>query len=348
MKKIKAAFLISFATLFVLLTGCEAVNTNKVQNTKEKNTASIFAMDTLMDLTIYGNEEILKEAEALIKELEGDFSVTLPESDIYKLNENGNVKATENTYALLKRGIELCERTGGVLDLTIYPVVKAWGFTTGEYRVPKEEELEALLENVDFRKIELSSDNYVSLPVHMMADLGSVAKGYTGDRLIRLFKEKGVESALINLGGNVQALGAKPDGSAWKVAIADPNGGSDYAGVVSVIGKTVITSGAYERFFEKDGKTYHHIIDTATGYPAESGIVSASVVGEEGTLCDGLSTSLFAMGIDKASKFWRESDDFEAIFITKDGKIYVTEGIKDDFTPLGRFKNVVPEVIRHD
>jgi thiamine biosynthesis lipoprotein len=181
-----------------------------------------------------------------------------------------------------------------------------------------------------------------------MTDLGSVAKGFTGDRLMELFAKKGISSALVNLGGNVQALGAKPDGGAWKVAIASPKGDGSYAGVVSVKDKAVITSGAYERYFEENGRIYHHIIDTSTGYPADSGFLSVTVIGKEGTLCDGLSTSLFAMGPEKAFELWNNSDDFDAVFIAEDGRIYVTEGVKDDFSPLGEYAGVVPEVLYHD
>ncbi len=349
MKKIRTVFLIVQAILLVfccfLPGGCGG---GPKDRKNEKHSAVVFAMDTVMEITVCGDEEILKKAEDLIRDLESKFSVTLEESDISRLNANGSARVSEETYALLKRGKEICERTGGALDLTVYPVVHAWGFTTGEHRVPSEKEIRKLLENVDFRQIVLGENMLVTVPSGVMADLGSVAKGYTGDRLMELFKDSGVKSALINLGGNVQALGTKPDGSLWKVAIADPKGGEGYAGVVAMEGKAVITSGAYERFFEENGHVYHHIIDTSTGYPAESGFASVTVVGDEGTLCDGLSTSLFAMGPEKAFEFWKSSNDFEAVFITTDDKIFVTEGIADDFTPLGRFQMKEAEVIRRD
>ncbi len=348
MKKIRSTFLIVQAILLVfccfLPSGCGGSEKEK----NEKHSSVVFAMDTVMEITVYGDEEVLKKAEELIRDLERKFSVTLEESDISRLNATGNTRVSEETYALLKRGKEICERTEGALDLTVYPVVHAWGFTTGEHRVPSEKEIQKLLENVDFRRIALGENMLVTVPSGVMTDLGSVAKGYTGDRLMELFKDSGVTSALINLGGNVQALGTKPDGSLWKVAVADPKGGEEYAGVVTMEGKAVITSGAYERFFEENGHVYHHIIDTSTGCPAESGFVSVTVVGDEGTLCDGLSTSLFAMGPEKAFEFWKNSDDFEAVFITSDEKIFVTEGIADAFTPLGRFQKKETEVIRRD
>ncbi len=345
----KPLLLISYAILLVFVcfsaAGCGTVPQGK---DADKYTSTFFAMDTVMEVTVYGDEKNLKEAENTVKRLESLFSVTDETSDIYILNKNGEADVSAETCELLSRALDLCKRAEGVLDITVYPIVKAWGFTTQEYRVPAETELRALLGNVDFSKVNVSEGGRVTIPEGVTVDLGSVAKGYTGDRLVGLFKENGVKSALINLGGNVRALGSKPDGSAWKVAIADPHGGSNYAGVVSVTDKNVITSGAYERYFERDGHRYHHIIDTSTGYPADNGFLSVSVIGEDGVLCDAFSTALFAMGPEKAYDFWKKSSDFEAIFITSDDRIIITEGIKDDFTPLGDYSGKKAEVLYHD
>ena len=167
----------------------------------------------------------------------------------------------------------------------------------------------------------------------MKIDLGGIAKGYTSSRIMDIFKENGITSGLVNLGGNVQALGTKTDGSNWRVAVQSPDDTEDYLGVLSIQDKAVITSGGYERYFEQDGVTYHHIIDPKTGYPAKNGLVSVTIVSSDGTLADGLSTSLFIMGEEKAAEFWKaHSNEFEAIFVTDDGTIYVTEGLKDSFT----------------
>ena len=231
MKPIKAVFLFSYAILFVLLSGCEGLT--QKGSKAEKRTSTVFAMDTVMEITAYGDEENLKEAEKLIRDLERKFSVTLEESDIYELNSKKSARVSGETLELIKMSEALCERTDGVLDITIYPVVKAWGFTTENYRVPTDGELSELLKYVDHKKVVIEGDT-VTLPENMMVDLGSVAKGYTGDKVLELFKNAGVTSALINLGGNVQALGAKHDGSFWKVAISDPEKKSEYAGVVSI------------------------------------------------------------------------------------------------------------------
>ena len=148
-----------------------------------------------------------------------------------------------------------------------------------------------------------------------------------------IYKENNISSVLVNLGVNVQALWTKPDGSTWRVAVQSPDDTEDYLGILSVEDKAVITSGGYERYFEQDGKTYHHIIDPKTGYPAENGLTSVTVVSEDGTLADGLSTSLFIMGKEEAIEFWRaHSDEFDIIMLTDEGKLYVTEGIQDDFS----------------
>ena len=166
-----------------------------------------------------------------------------------------------------------------------------------------------------------------------IAKLNADGSGYTSSRIMDIYKENGITSGLVNLGGNVQALGTKTDGTKWKIAVQSPDDTEDYLGILSVQDKAVITSGGYERYFEQDGVTYHHIIDPKTGYPAESGLVSVTIVSSDGTLADGLSTSLFIMGEEKAADFWREhKDEFDAILMSDDGTLYVTEGLENDFS----------------
>ena len=166
----------------------------------------------------------------------------------------------------------------------------------------------------------------------MQIDFGGIAKGYTSARIMDIFRACGIKSGLVNLGGNVQALGTKKDGSSWRVAVQDPQDTDQYLGVLSIQDKAVITSGGYERYFEQDGRTYHHIIDPKTGYPVENGVISVSIVTADGTLADGLSTSVFIMGKEAATEYWRNhSDEFDMILMTDDREIYVTEGIADSF-----------------
>lgn len=324
----------------LLLAGCGAA---KEQSSAELHSSDLFAMDTYMTLQVYGKEELLRQGEELILDLERRLSVTSADSEIAAINRDEQGPVSEDTEVLLERALELCERTGGALDLSVYPVVRAWGFTTGDYKVPEQAELDALLERVDYTKIQLE-DGFVTLADGMEIDLGSVTKGYASSQVISLWREKGVTSALLNLGGNVHALGAKPDGSPWRVAIQDPFGDS-YLGVLEIEDKAVITSGGYERFFEQDGETYWHIIDPATGRPARSGLTSVTVIGEDGLVCDALSTALFVMGLGKAAQLWVQSGDFEAVFVTSDGAIYITQGLEDSFSPVENYANMEVMVI---
>ena len=308
----------------------------------ELHTSTLLAMDTVMELRVYGgSEELLGQAEQRIRALEGLLSVTDPGSELYQLNQTGTADLSSDTAALLERALELCRETEGALDLSIYPVVRAWGFTTGVYRVPGEKELAGLLARVDYSQISLTPSGAVSLPEGMEMDLGGVAKGYTGDRVVELLREAGITSALLSLGGNVQTLGTKPDGSDWSVAIRAPEG-EGYLGVLSVSDQAVVTSGGYERYFEENGKTYHHIIDPATGYPADNGLLSVTVVAKangpdasgagNGAMCDAFSTALFVMGEEKALDFWRTGGyDFDLVLVTADGRVVVTAGLADRF-----------------
>ncbi len=332
-----------------ILAGCGAGGDSSLASPPASglNSSYVFAMDTYMELTVYGDAELLDEAEELIRDIEGKLSVTDENSEIYAINHNGGGTVSEDTAAVLNQSLQLCERTGGALDISIYPIVRTWGFTSGDYRVPEDREIEALLQNVDYRSIDFDGVSSVTLPEGTEIDLGSVAKGYTSGRIIDLFRENGVTSALLNLGGNVHALGTKPDGSPWRVAIQNPLGQGNLC-VLEIDNRAVITSGGYERYFEQDGSTYWHIIDPSTGAPASSGLISVTIVGENGLLCDGLSTSLFVMGLEKASQLWAESDDFEAVFVTDDGKIYITEGLESGFTTADDYTGAEVTVIHRD
>lgn len=296
---------------------------------------NIFAMDTFFTIKVYGEkgEKALADCDAEIQKLEALFSVTREDSDIYRLNQEKTATVSEETLSLLLDAKALCERTEGALDITIYPVLREWGFTTGAYQVPEKEKLQALLERVDYSKITLNmEEKRVELSDAMELDLGAVAKGYTGDRLTEILRNQGVESAILDLGGNVQTIGRKPDGSLWQVAVRNPFDAETEAGVLKLEDQCVITSGSYERYFTaEDGQRYWHILDPSDGYPANQGLVSVTIVGDSGVMCDGLSTALFVMGREKAIDFWKQNRNFEMILIEKDGLLYCTEGLADSF-----------------
>lgn len=322
-------------------------------------TRSLFAMDTIMEIQAAGDEELLTGAETMIRDLEKKLSVTDEQSEIYALNRDGEAVVSGDVADIMSRALSVCDETDGALDITIYPVLKAWGFTTGSYRVPEADEIDALLENVDYRKVQQDTGTVLLSPTSddeatlvtiapgMQVDLGSVVKGYTGSAVAKYFRDNGVKSALINLGGNVECIGKKPDGNKWKVAIKSPFADSKTGifGVIEAEDMAIITSGGYERYFEEDGKTYWHILDPKTGYPAENGLVSVTIIGSDGLRCDGLSTTLFVMGLDSAIDFWKQSGDFDAIFITDTGEAYITSGIADSFTLYSEYYDAPVHVV---
>ena len=231
----------------------------------------------------------------------------------------------------MNRAMQVSKETKGAFDITIYPVMELWGFTTRNYRVPESSEIADVLKHVSYTNVEVNGQQ-VTLSDGASIDLGGIAKGYTSSRVIQIMKDCGIEHAIINLGGNVQVLGRKSDGSDWRVAIQNPDSESSYLGVLSTADKAVITSGGYERYFEQDGQVYHHIIDPQTGYPSESDLTSVTIVCSDGTTADALSTALFVMGLDGAKELYRSGSlDFEMILY--DGsKVYMSEGIADSFS----------------
>ena len=335
----KKYFISAMLSALLFLTGCSA------ESSPEPVQGTFFAMDTMMDFTIYGESGLINQSESLIASLESLVSVTDTGSELYAINQTGSGTLTGKASSLMEQALEICRRTDGALDLSIYPIVRAWGFTTGSYQVPDEAEIQALLPLVDYRKIQYdAATGTVTLPEGMEIDLGSVAKGYAGQLAAQMLREHGVQSALLNLGGNVQTVGTKPDGSPWQIGIKDPQG-EDAMMVLSVEDQAVVTSGGYERYFEQDGQTYWHIMDPSTGHPADSGLISVTIVGDEGVVCDGLSTALFVMGLEKAADLWAQSGDFEAVFVTASGEVYITEGLRDRFALTEQYADTPVSVI---
>lgn len=332
-------FAAAAAALTAALTAFSCGNSSSSSAKDESpRSSTFFAMDTVMTLTAYGDgaEEALADSEALVKELEGKLSATDKNSDIRRINSSsgGAVETSPETALLISKALEYADSTGGALNICLYPVLTAWGFTTGEYRVPTDDELEKLLENTDYRRVSVSGSE-VSVPEDYMLDLGALAKGYTSDRIVEEMRDAGVKSAIVSLGGNVQALGLKPDGSKWKVAIRDPFEPETDMCVVEVGEKAVITSGNYERYFTADdGTRYWHIIDGFDGRPADNGIVSATIIGDSGLECDALSTATFVMGWPEVKTFMASRPDLEAVFATDEGEIYYTPGLEGSFKAL--------------
>ena len=327
-------FWLAAVLICVLLSGC----TDPRQMVSEER--DLFAMDTFMTMTAYGPhaKEALDAAEEEIKTLDQLLSTGDPQSEISRLNEAGEGRLSDVSAYLLQRSREVNAITDGAFNPLIYPLMKVWGFTDQDYTVPEKSEITERLPLLDMTNIRFDekTKEIVFTEPGMMIDLGGIAKGYTSSRIMEIFADNGVKSGLVSLGGNVQVLGTKPDGSKYKVAIRDPDDDQSFLGIVEVSDKAVVTSGGYERFFEEDGVTYHHILDPATGYPADQGLVSVTIVSSDGTLADGLSTALFVLGIDKGSEVWRSNPDlFDVVFFTKDHELYVSEGLRDHFSSYG-------------
>ena len=302
----------------------------------------IFAMDTVMTLTAYGKHRDagLAAAEGVILSMEAQLDPELPTSAIYAINHAGgkNVVISAQLAKMLSTAATVYAQSGGALDPTIYPLIKRWGFIDGKYYLPSDEEISADMAKMCFDQMILtsfpSSGAYsVSMPAGAQLSFGAVAKGCASENAVDAMRQAGVTSGIISLGGNVQTLGMKPDGSFWKVAIQDPNNTSNYLGVVNVGETAVITSGSYQRFFvANNGRTYHHILNPQTGYPVVNSLRSVTIVCEDGTLADCLSTAMFVLGEAKAINYWRSNGGFEMILVTSDDRIVCTQGLLESFT----------------
>lgn len=320
------------AAAVLLLTSC-------TDRTPYQEQISFFSMDTYMEITAYGHVNgSLADCKDEIYRLEALLAVTDEASDIGRLNAAGTADVSPDTAEIIKYAKQIGGETGGALDITVYPVLKEWGFTTGDYNVPDKDTLNTLLQRVDFTQIQVEENTVpaVAVPSGVQLDLGALAKGYASDKAAGILRQQGITSALINLGGNIMAIGENPgSGAPWRIGIRTPFSLDENIGVIEVTDKAVVTSGSYERCFTaEDGQTYHHIIDPATGCPARSGLVSATVVGDSGIMCDALSTALFVMGADKAAEYHREKGGFDMILVTEEGEILITEGVADSFTNL--------------
>lgn len=351
MSKVKIRlFAVALVLLYILQ--CFAVSCEKNTDTAEE--VSFFAMDTYMTLKVYRGGRSKKEAQDALNaakqeilRIEALLSVTEPDSEISALNRGEVLQnASSDIVGLLKMAKELHEMSEGAYDVTAYPLLLAWGFTTDKgLSVPTAEEIEAALTRIDISAVSISDNGNggysVSVGGGVMLDLGSIAKGYAGQRAADVVSELGFDSLIFVLGGNVQTLGRKPDGSGFRVGVADPNAPDNAALIlpldkietlvgsdkVADKGLAVVTSGAYQRNFTEDGKVYHHIMDVTTGYPCDNGLASVTVICPDGALADGLSTTLFLLGYEGAMEYYSAHGGFEAVFITADGERFMTAGL---------------------
>ena len=335
MKRIRRSCELLILALALLLTpaGCK--------KTEEKHEKQLFAMDTVMLLTAYGDagSDALNAAADVINALAADLDPEREGGSVYALNAGagGPVEASADCLAVLDTALAVGRETGGALDPALYPVIKAWGFTTGQYRVPAQEELDRLLAEKNTEGILLdAAAGTAALPEGTAISLGAVAKGYAAQKAVQAMAEAGAERAILSLGGNVQTLGdTRPDGEAWQVAVTDPLDTGSYVGILRVGQTAVVTSGGYQRYFEQDGVRYIHILDPATGRPVDNGLASVTVVTADGARADALSTALFVLGEQGALDYAGAHEGVELVLVTQDGRVIVTAGLAEAFVEAG-------------
>jgi len=296
-------------------------------------------MGTIINIKAYGKnaDKAVQASVDKISDIENKMSLNISTSEINKINKNAGiapVKVSKNTFDVVKASLIYSEKTKGSFDITVEPLVSLWGIGTDKARIPSKDEISNALSLINYKDVVINEkESTIMLKRKGQAiDLGAIAKGYTADELKKVLLNYNVSSAFLNLGGNVYVLGNKPDKTPWKIGVQNPlEPRGDYLGIVSVSDKSVVTSGNYERFFERNGKRYHHIFDTKTGYPAEKGLISVSIISDKSIDGDALSTSVYTLGLDEGKKLIESLKDVEAVFVTNDKKVYTTSGLKDTF-----------------
>lgn len=309
---------------------------------------SDFCLDTTCQISIYDNidetegEEILKIAFAQIRDYENILSKTISDSDIAKINASGGqwTKVYDETVEVIKVANTVSYESGGVFDITIGGVTDLWDFKSENPQIPDDSDIRQALQHVDYTQVTADRGKILLSDTEARIDLGGVAKGYIADKICEFLEEQGISRAIVNLGGNVAVIGEKDEDVPWTVGIERPfTDRTELVGTVKVSDATVVTSGIYERNFEKDGRIYHHILDPKTGYPAETDLDAVTIIAAKGNsgFCDAVSTACLIMGKEKAIEFIGQlqikypDKELEAAFIDNSGNIVQTDGMEIEF-----------------
>jgi thiamine biosynthesis lipoprotein len=309
------------------LTGCFTQETSRFE----------FALGTVcsIDLFEHGKTNVYNDVFTKIREIENLMSVNISTSDISLVNASAGIKPVqvhEDTFKVIKRAVYFAEVSNGAFDPTVGPLVSLWGINSGNPKIPSQEEIDAVLPLINWRFIELNHEKHsVFLTQYgMMLDLGGIAKGYAADEAAKIIKNAGIKRAKIDLGGNIIMLGERKDERPWRVGIQNPAGErGSIIGTLQITEKTIVTSGVYERSFEKDGIYYHHIFSPQLGYPVQNDLLSVTLVSDNSMDADALSTALFVLGYEQSSALL-ESMPGEVIFVFEDNSIRKSTGV--DFT----------------
>lgn len=325
--------------LFVVVLSVFIVCYGKMQKPEEPITATAFKLNTVVKVTIYDSqdEKILQDALALCDKYEKIFSRTRTDSEIYLLNEgklpqeDGYYILSEECEELIGKGLYYSELSGGAFDITIEPLSSLWDFTSGEKQIPDPQTLVEAQRHVGYEKVELKGNKIRFQEDGMGLELGAIAKGYIADKIKEFLISEGIESAVIDLGGNVLCIGARPDGEAFRVGIQKPFADrNETVATAGIRDRSVVSSGIYERYFEKDGKLYHHILNPKSGYPYENGLTAVTILSDESVDGDGLSTVCFALGLEKGLELINSLPDTQAVFITEDGELHYSEHFEEE------------------
>lgn len=296
-------------------------------------------MSTVMTHNAFGKhaEESLRAVCDEAVRLEKLLSCFIYGSEISRINRSAGMKyerLSNDTYEVLSRAVEFSNDCQGLFDVTIGPLVALWNNGKEASRPPDASRIRRILPLVDYTGLLLDPREKTAGLQRMgqSIDLGGIGKGFAGDKFLEVFRKYGISSAFTNIGGNVVALGAKPDGSPWRVGIQHPRQENGLIGLVSVVDKAVVTSGDYQRYFiDSSGRRHHHILDPSTGYPAESGLVSVTIIADSSTTADALSTLLFVAGMEKGLALLRRFSGAEAILVDRDLQVHITAGLKECF-----------------
>lgn len=316
-------------TIYKLLTFCIlacCLLLSACSSSREPISKQGFLLDTVIQITLYdtGNESLLDESFAVCEKYEQLLSKTVATSDVSRINqaEGKPVTVSDETIALIQKSLTYSELSDGAFDITIAPLSSLWDFKDKK-TIPDSQDIEKAKNLVDYHTISISGNTVTLSNPKASIDLGAIAKGYIADKIKDYLVSKNVKSGLINLGGNVLTIGTKPDGSAWNIGIQKPFDEQN-AAITSVhlSDESVVTSGVYERYFKQDGVIYHHILDAKTGYPFQNGLLGVTIISEQSVDGDALSTTCFALGLQKGMELIRSLPDIDAIFITDDYQLH--------------------------
>ena len=315
------------------LSGCGATRSASLQEPIQRTD---FLLNTFVDIKLYDTTDttILDDAMALCKDLEARFSRTTEGSEIYLLNHRSTAKQTfelsAETAELLSLALHYCERSDGAFDITIEPASSLWDFTSGKAVLPDPVQLGEAVSKIDYETLLLEDQTLTFLSPETTLDLGAIAKGYIADEIKELLLDRGVKSAIINLGGNVLCIGSKPSGEPFKIGLKKPFASeSETFAIANIADMSVVTSGVYERYFELDGTHYHHILNPETGYPYENNLISVTILSDSSADGDGLSTTCFSLGLEAGMELINSLDGIYGCFIDEDYNIYYSEGMED-------------------